>query len=281
MEKLQAALNRFVENDQLVPILISWGGKLLAALAIFIIGRLVARAIANWLKRLCKKGGVDDTLGDFLASISYVILMMLVILTALGALGVPTTNFLAIIGAAGLAIGLALKDSLSNFAAGVMLVFFRPFKAGDFIEAGGAAGTVDSIRIFNTVIVTGDNKVVTIPNSLIYLDTIVNFSARATRRIDLLIGIGYDDDIGQAFEVIRNVLQGEERILKDPETKLLVLELGASSVDLAVRPWVASADYWATRSDLLKNIKQDLDAAGINIPYPQRDVHIVSQPTNS
>jgi small conductance mechanosensitive channel len=261
--------------------LISWGGKLLAALAIFIIGRIVARAMANWVKRLCKKGGIDETLGDFLSNISYVILMALVILTALSAVGVPTTNFLAIIGAAGLAMGLALKDSLSNFAAGVMLVFFRPFKAGDFVEAGGAAGTVDSIRMFNTVIVTGDNKVVTIPNSLIYSDTIVNFSARTTRRIDLVIGVGYNDDIGQAFEVIRNVLRGEERILKDPETKLLVLELGASSVDLAVRPWVTSADYGGTRSDLLKNIKQGLDGAGISIPYPQQDVHIVSQPSNS
>ncbi len=278
MEKLQAELARFVDNDQLVPMLIGWGGKLLAALAIFVVGRLVARALSNWVKRLCKKAGVDDTLGDFLASISYVVLMALVILTALGALGVPTTNFLAIIGAAGLAIGLALKDSLSNFAAGVMLVFFRPFKAGDFVEAGGAAGTVDSIRIFNTVIVTGDNKVVTIPNALIYSDTIVNFSARSTRRIDLVIGIGYDDDIGQAFEVIRNVLNGEKRILEDPATTLMVLELGASSVDLAVRPWVASADYWGTRSDLLQNIKQGLDSAGISIPYPQQDVHIVSQP---
>lgn len=278
MDQLRAALADLPNNEQLLPLALSWGGKALGALIIFLLGRWAASALSRWLKRLCGRGDLDATLGEFLSSITYIGLMALVILTALGTLGVPTTNFLAIVGAAGLAVGLALKDSLSNFAAGVMLVFFRPFKAGDFIEAGGAAGSVDSIRIFNTVVVTGDNRVITIPNSLIYADTITNFSARDTRRIDLIIGIGYSDNIGKALDIIRQLLAAEQRVLKDPEPTLLVLELGASSVDLAVRPWVNSADYWHTRSDLLKNIKQAFDDAGISIPFPQRDIHIVSQP---
>jgi len=278
MDQLRAALAELSNNAELWPLALSWGGKALGALVILVLGRWAAGALSRWLKRLCSRGGFDTTLGEFLSSITYIALMAFVILTALGALGVPTTNFLAIVGAAGLAVGLALKDSLSNFAAGVMLVFFRPFKSGDFIEAGGAAGTVESIRIFNTVIVTGDNRVVTIPNSLIYADTITNFSARDTRRIDLVIGIGYGDDIGKALEVIRHLLGEEQRVLKAPEPTLLVLELGASSVDLAVRPWVKSADYWSARSDLLKNIKEAFDSIGISIPFPQRDIHIVSQP---
>jgi small conductance mechanosensitive channel len=278
VDQLRAALADLANNEQLLPLALSWGGKALGALIFFVLGRWAASALSRWIKRLCGRGDLDATLGEFLSSITYIGLMALVILTALGTLGVPTTNFLAIVGAAGLAVGLALKDSLSNFAAGVMLVFFRPFKAGDFIEAGGAAGSVDSIRIFNTVIVTGDNRVITIPNSLIYADTITNFSARDTRRIDLIIGIGYSDNIGKALDIIRQLLAAEQRVLKAPEPTLLVLELGASSVDLAVRPWVNSADYWHTRSDLLKNIKQAFDDAGISIPFPQRDIHIVSQP---
>lgn len=278
MDQLRAALADLPNNEQLLPLALSWGGKALGALVIFVLGKWAARALSRWLKRICTRGDLDTTLGEFLSSITYIGLMALVILTALGALGVPTTNFLAIVGAAGLAVGLALKDSLSNFAAGVMLVFFRPFKAGDFIEAGGTSGTVDSIRIFNTVITTGDNRVVTIPNSLIYADPITNFSARDTRRIDLIIGIGYGDNINKAFELIRQLLAAEERVLKDPTPTLLVLELGASSVDLAIRPWVKSPDYWHTRSDLLRDIKETFDDAGISIPFPQRDIHIVSQP---
>ncbi len=264
-------------QQDLGPVALAWSLKLIAALAIFIVGRWVARAMTGWLRRLCEGADLDDTLASFVSSLAYVTLMAVIILTALGALGVPTTNFLAILGAAGLAVGLALKDSLSNFAAGVMLVVFRPFKSGDYIEAAGTSGTVDSIRIFNTVLRTPDNRVVTVPNSLIYADTITNFSAMETRRVDLVIGISYDDDIGKAFEIIRNLIGSDERILKEPEPTVMVLELGASSVDLAVRPWVASGDYWAVRGDLLRNIKTELENAGLSIPYPQADLHIVSQ----
>ena len=220
---------------------------------------------------------MDETLSRFLSSLIYMVLMVFVVLTALSALGVNTTNFLAILGAAGLAIGLALKDSLSNFSAGVMLVFFRPFRTGDFIEAAGVSGSVQSIKIFNTVLKTGDNRIITVPNALIYADTITNFSAEATRRIDLVIGIGYDDDIARAKALIQGVLSQDERVLEQPAPAMLLVELGESSVDIAVRPWVKSADYWVARSDLLENIKRALDNAGLSIPYPQRDLHIVNE----
>ena len=274
------AINEFlasqVAREDLATLAIDWGVNLVAALAVFIIGRWVARALTNGLRRMCERGGLDTTLAAFFGSVFYIGLMVVIILTALGVLGVPTTNFLAILGAAGLAIGLALKDSLSNFAAGFMLVFFRPFKAGDFIEAAGTAGTVDSIRIFNTVLKTPDNRVITVPNSLIYADTITNYSSESTRRVDLVIGISYDDDIKKAFQIIHDLMSEDDRILKDPEPGLLLLELGASSVDLAVRPWVASSDYWTVRSDLLRDIKLSLEAAGLSIPYPQQDVHLNS-----
>jgi small conductance mechanosensitive channel len=204
-------------------------------------------------------------------------LMVFVVLTAVSALGVPTTNFLAIVGAAGLAIGLALKDSLSNFSSGVMLVFFRPFKVGDYIEAAGVAGTVNSIAIFNTVIKTPDNRVITVPNSLIYGDAITNFSAENTRRIDLVIGIGYDDDVQRAKALIQGVLSNEDRVLDDPAPTIMTLELGDSSVNIAVRPWVKTSEYWPVRGELLERIKKALEDSGLSIPYPQRDLHIVSQ----
>jgi len=201
---------------------------------------------------------------------------VLVLLTAAGVLGIPTTNFLAIIGAAGLAVGLALKDSLSNFSAGVMLVLFRPFRAGDFIEAAGVAGTVEEVGIFKTDIKTPDNRVVVVPNGLIYGGTIINFSAKETRRIDLVIGISYSDEIHKARTLIQAVLDAEQRVLKDPAAQIMLLELGASSVDIAVRPWVKSADYWLVRAELLERIKLTLEENGLSIPFPQRDIHIIS-----
>jgi small conductance mechanosensitive channel len=227
------------------------------------------------------KGGIDETLGRFLGNLIYILLIALIILTALSTLGINTTNFLAIIGAAGLAVGLALKDSLSNFAAGVMLVFFRPFKVGDYIDAAGIAGSVESIGIFSTVLKTPDNRVITVPNGLVYGATITNYSAEATRRVDLLIGISYDDDIGRAKALIQGVIAGDDRVLKEPPSQLLLMELGASSVDIAVRAWVRTSDYWNVRSDLLERIKRALEGAGLSIPYPQRDVHIVSSVSGS
>ena len=277
MESLQQVIATWLDPERSGPLLFDWGLRLVAAILIFVIGRWIAKALAAWFRRAANKAEVDPTLIRFLTSFVYIILMALVVLTALSSLGINTTNFLAIFGAAGLAIGLALKDSLSNFAAGVMLVFFRPFKAGDFIEAAGISGSVESIRIFNTVLKTGDNRVITVPNSLVYADPITNYSAEDKRRIDLVIGVGYDDDIPRAKALIQGVLAQEDRILDDPAPALLLLELGESSVDIAVRPWVESADYWAVRGDLLERIKQALEGAGLSIPYPQRDLHIVEQ----
>lgn len=277
MENLIALFETWMDPQVAGSLLLDWLGRILAAVAIFLIGRWVSKAALSWFARAVAKAQLDETLSRFLSSVIYMILMVFVVLTALSALGVNTTNFLAILGAAGLAIGLALKDSLSNFSAGVMLVFFRPFRTGDFIEAAGVSGSVQSIKIFNTVLKTGDNRVITVPNALIYADTITNFSAEATRRIDLVIGIGYDDDIARAKALIQGVLSQDDRVLEQPAPAMLLAELGESSVDIAVRPWVKSADYWAVRSDLLENIKRALDSAGLSIPYPQRDLHIVNE----
>jgi len=276
MEGLQALLGQWGDPEFLVPLLTGWGGRLLGAVVIFVIGRWVSKALAAWFRRGVTKAGVDETLARFLSNLINIVLVALVALTALSTLGINTTNFLAILGAAGLAVGLALKDSLANFAAGVMLVFFRPFKVGDFIEAAGIAASVESIGIFSTSLKTGDNRVITVPNSLIYGATITNYSAESTRRIDLLIGIGYGDNIGRAKALIQGVIAEDSRILKEPASQQLVMELGASSVDIAVRVWCATSDYWQVRSDMLEKIKTTLEGAGLSIPYPQQDVHIVS-----
>jgi small conductance mechanosensitive channel len=267
-------INNWLDPEFLLPIAFGWAGRIVAALLIFLIGRWIAGALANAVSRATTRAGVEPTLTHFMRSLIYMTLLVFVILTAVGALGVPTTNFLAIIGAAGLAVGLALKDSLSNFSSGVMLVFFRPFKVGDYVEAGGVGGTVEVIGIFNTIMKTPDNRIVTVPNSQIYSGTITNFSARETRRIDLVIGIGYDDDVIRAKEIIRSAIEADERLLQDPAPTIMMLELADSSVNFAVRPWVATADYWAARGDLLERIKKSLEDNGLSIPYPQRDVHL-------
>lgn len=276
MENLLDAFGNQLDPEVVTSLILSLSGSILAALGILLIGRWVAKAIIGCFERVATSVEMDKTLSRFLSSLIYILLMVFVVLTALSTLGVNTTNFLAILGAAGLAVGLALKDSLSNFAAGVMLVVFRPFKTGDFIEAAGISGSVQSIRIFNTVLKTGDNRVVTVPNSLIYADTITNYSAEKTRRIDLVISIGYEDDIVRARALIQGVLSQDARILDNPVPTMLLTELGESSVNIAVRPWVQCDDYWAVRSDLLENIKRALEHAGLSIPYPQRGLHIVS-----
>ncbi len=277
MDSLRETLTIWFDPQLTGPLVLGWGLRLLAALLIFVVGRWVAKALIRWAGRAFTTAELDATLTRFLSSILYMVLIVFVVLTAMSALGINTTNFIAIFGAAGLAVGLALKDSLSNLAAGVMLVFFRPFKAGDFIEAAGISGTVDSIKIFNTILRTADNRVITVPNSLIYADTITNFSAEDRRRIDLVIGIGYDDDIARAKALIQGVLGQDDRILDEPPPAMLLAELGESSVDIAVRPWVMSSDYAQVRSDLLEHIKRALENAGLSIPYPQRDLHITPQ----
>lgn len=253
---------------------IPWAINIILALAVFVIGRWLASMIVRGVKRLMKKANMDKALIGFLSSILNAVLFVVVVIAALEQLGVNTTSVLAVFAAAGLAVGLALKDSLSNFSAGVMLIIFKPFKVGDFVEAAGISGVVEVIRIFNTQLRTGDNREIIVPNSQIYGGIITNFSAREQRRIDMVIGIGYEDDIRAAKQILEEILQADERVLKEPAPVILVSELGESSVDLAMRPWVKSADYWNVRSDLLETIKREFDAKGISIPYPQRDVHM-------
>ncbi len=271
---MQDVIQQYLNPETLVPLGIKWGGAIVTALVVFIIGRWIAKAIAAFLKRMVLKTNGDTTLAAFLSNIVYMALLVAVVIAALGQLGFETTSLLAIFGAAGLAVGLALQGSLSNFAAGVMLIVFRPFKAGDFVEAAGVSGVVEQIRVFNTVMRTGDNIEIIVPNGQILDGIIKNVSARDTRRIDMTIGIGYDDDIDKAESIVNGILAADDRVLEDPAPAVFLMNLGDSSVDLVVRPWVASSDYWAARADLMKRIKVDLEAAGLSIPYPQRDVHV-------
>lgn len=253
---------------------LDWGIKIGIAIAIFFIGKIIARILANVLEKAMLHAKMDQLLVSFLGSIAYGVLLVAVALAAVDSLGINVTSLMAILGAAGLAVGLALKDSLGNFAAGVMIIIFRPFKIGDFITAGGVSGTVDEIGLFATLMHTGDNQRIIVPNSSIIGGNITNTSALPTRRIDLVFGIGYDDDIGQARDIIVAELGAESRILADPAPVVRVGELGDSSVNIQVRPWVNSDDYWGVRCDLLERIKVKFDEAGISIPFPQRDVHM-------
>ncbi len=252
----------------------NWVVNIFLAAVIFFVGRWVVNLLTKLADTVMTRSGVDEILRRFVGTILKWLLLLLVVIAALTQLGVNTTSLVALVGAAGLAVGLALKDSLSNFAAGVMLVVFRPFRAGDFVEAGGVMGVVENIQIFSTTLATLDNKEVTVPNGNIYSGTITNFSARDTRRIDLIFSIGYGDDIKQAKELIESIMAEDERILEDPAPTVGVMELGTNSVDLFARPWVNSADWWTTRIELLEKVKQAFDENGISIPFPQMDVHV-------
>jgi small conductance mechanosensitive channel len=260
--------------DLLLPLALDWGLKIVSATAILLIGRWLAAFMSRALERFAVRQRIDAALATFLARMTFVALFITAIVAALGTLGVDMTAALALMGAAGLAVGLALQGSLSNFAAGIMLILFRPFKAGDFVEAAGVSGFVQQIDLFNTVLLTPDNREVTVPNAQITAEPITNYSARPTRRVDLVVSISYGDDIAKAKEVIAETLASDERVLADPEPMIMVLELGESSVDIAVRPWVKTADYWNARGDLLHAVKTRLEAAGLSIPFPQRDVHL-------
>ncbi len=258
-------------------LIIPWSIKIITALAIFIIGRMIAKWLTRMIRKLIGKSGLDEALVKFLGSIIYTVLLVAVILAAIDTLGINVTSLLAILGAAGLAVSLALKDSLSNFAAGVMIMIFRPFKIGDFVTVGGVSGVVDEIGLFCVLMHTGDNQRIIIPNSSVYGGTITNTSALPTRRIDLVIGISYDDNIGNAKQIIQDVIYADGRILDDPEPKIAVLELADSSVNLAIRPWVKTEDYSAVRFDLTENLKVKLEEGGISIPFPQRSLHIYNE----
>jgi len=267
------------ENSEfLSQYIIPWGIKIVSAILIYVIGRWVAKLVVRNVVKLMKKSNVDESLSKFAGNIINTVLTIFILIASIEQLGVDTTSIMAIFAAAGLAVGLALKDSLSNFSAGVMLIIFKPFKLGDFVNAGGSSGVIEEIQIFNTIMRTGDNQEIIIPNSHIYGGSITNVSARDTRRIDLVIGIGYDDNIGTAKSLIEDIISNNTLILAEPAPTIMVLELGESSIDIAVRPWVKTGDYWGVRAELLQTIKETFDEKGISIPYPQRDVHMINNP---
>jgi len=251
-----------------------YGIKVIAAILILIIGRWAAMGVRALVRRLLTRSRVDETLVSFITSVSYVAIMAFIIIAALGQLGVQTASFVAVVGAAGLAIGLALQGSLANFAAGVLMIIFKPFKVGDFIEAGGTSGVVEEIGIFTTEIKSPDNKKVIVPNAKLTGDNIVNYTAKDQRRVDMVAGVSYSDDLEKVRKVLEQILAEDDRILDDPAPTIGVLELGDSSVNFAVRPWVKTADYWNVFFDTQEKIKKRFDAEGISIPFPQRDVHL-------
>lgn len=252
---------------------IPWAIKIALALVIFVVGRKIVDIIVGFSQKVMRRQEMDEILVRFINSIVRWVLLLFVIIAALSQLGVDTTSLIALLGAAGLAIGLALQSSLSNFAAGVMLIIFRPFTKGDFVEAGGAMGVVEAISIFTTKLVTPDNKEVIVPNSSVFSNNITNFSAKPTRRVDMVFGISYDDDIKKAKELLEQIISEDERILAEPEAVVALGELADSSVNFLVRPWVNAADYWAVLWDTTEKVKLRFDAEGISIPYPQMDVH--------
>jgi small conductance mechanosensitive channel len=260
--------------ETLGALLSTWGLRVVGALAVLIIGWIVAKGIRRSVRRALERSSLDNTLVPFLSSLIYYMVLTFVILAVLRLFGLETTSLIAVLGAAGLAVGLALQGTLSNFAAGVMLLIFRPFKVGDFVEAAGTAGTVQEILIFSTTLHSPDNVRIVVPNSEIYGAIVKNYSFNDTRRNDMVIGIGYSDDIGKAVETIQRVLGEDSRVLQDPAPVIAVSELADSSVNLVVRPWCKKEDYWGLRFDLTRTLKEQLEAAGCNIPFPQTDVHL-------
>ena len=251
-----------------------YGVRIFVALLIFVIGKWVAKKMGSVTERMMKSREVDEALVNFTSSMVYYALLIFVVIAALGQIGIQTASFVAIVGAAGLAIGLAMQGSLSNFASGVLIILFKPFKIGDFVEMAGASGVVESIMIFTTEMKTADNKKIIIPNSSVLGGVITNYSANDTRRVDLVIGIGYNDDIDKAKRVLGELIDADERILKDPAPLIAVSELADSSVNFVVRPWVKSVDYWGVYFGLTETVKKRFDQEGISIPYPQQDVHL-------
>ncbi len=270
-----------MDIDKYLDIILNWLSvyslKVVAAILVLIIGKWIARKISKVLGILLEKNKVDVTLVRFLSNIIYYTLLIVVIIAAAGQLGINTTSFLTIVGAAGLAVGLALKDSLSNFASGVMLILFRPFKVGDVITTGGVTGKVKEISIFTTILNTPDNQRVIVPNGEITSNVITNVTANPTRRVDMVFGIGYDDDIAQAKKILIDLLEADDRVLKDPAPTVAVSELADSSVNFIVRPWVKTEDYWDVFLGMTEKVKVTFDQAGVSIPYPQQDLHLFSE----
>lgn len=261
-------------TDLLIQFFSVYSVKIIIALLIFWIGKKIARWITDLVIKTLRSNDIDQELVGFIDSLLYWGLFLVVIVAALGQLGVQTASFIALLGAAGLAIGLALQGSLSNFAAGILIILLRPFRVGQFVDIAGESGAVKAIHIFTTSLITGDNKLVIIPNSRVLESNIVNHSATGTRRIDLVFGIGYDDDIDRAREVLREIVAADERVLDKPETVVAVQALADSSVDIIVRPWVRSADYWDASRSITEQVKKRFDKEGISIPFPQSNITI-------
>ncbi len=264
-------------QDKGMDIGIDFAIKAATALAIFLIGKFAIRLVVRALGKLMEKQEVDKTLETFICNLVRTTLMVVVIIAAIGAIGVETTSFIAIFGAAGLAVGLALQGSLSNFASGVLIVLFRPYRVGDFIEAAGIAGSVEEVQILTTVLKTGDNKQIIVPNSQIMDSIITNYSANDTRRVDMVVGVSYDDDLDKVRKTLQELIAAEDRILDEPAPTIAVSALADSSVNFVVRPWVNSPDYWGVTFDLTEAIKKRFDKEGISFPFPQQDVHLYKQ----
>jgi len=254
-----------------------YGLRVVGAIVILLIGLWIAKAVRNLVKRLLEKAKADPTLVSFLGHLAHIALVTFVVLAVLGKLGVQTASFVAVLGAAAFAVGLALSGSLANFASGVLLLIFRPFKVEDFVEVGGVTGKVEEIQIFCTKLATPDNKEVIIPNAKVTGDNITNYTAKGTRRVDMVIGVSYDADLKKVRDVLSGLLAEDERVLKDPPPTIAVLELADSSVNFAVRPWTSAAEYWNVFFDTMEAAKTRFDAEGIGIPFPQRDVHLYKQ----
>jgi small conductance mechanosensitive channel len=268
-------VNKYAEMVQALAT--AYGLKVIAAIVIFVIGKWLSGVLSRAVGKAMRRANTDEMLVKFVVNLAYAALLAFVVLAALAQLGIQTTSFIAIVGAAGLAIGLALQGSLSNFAAGVMLIIFRPFKVGDFIEAAGTSGSVEEILIFSTKMKSPDNKQLYVPNGSILSGTIVNYSAKDQRRVDLVFGCGYGDDIKKAKALLEEIVTGNALVLDDPAPTIGVLELGDNSVNFAVRPWVKTGDYWGAHFQITETVKQRFDEAGISIPFPQRDVHLIQE----
>jgi small conductance mechanosensitive channel len=264
-------------TETLIALVSTWGLRVVGAIALLIVGRIFAGAVRKSVARMMERSKVDNTLIPFVSNLAYYLVVTIVVIAVLGVFGIPTASFVAVLGAAGLAVGLALQGSLSNFAAGVMLLIFRPFKIGDFVETGGVTGAVQEIGIFTTTLHTPDNKKVIVPNSVAFGGTITNYTCNDTRRVDMVMGIDYSDNIGVALKVIEDIVTAHPNVLAEPEPKIAVSNLGDSSVDIVVRPWCRTEDYWTVWFDLTHQLKEGIEAAGCSFPFPQQDVHLFKQ----
>ncbi len=271
---IQSATNEaFAYSDMLIVYIGEYGLKVLSAIFIFIIGKWAVKKLTLLTKTLMEKAKVDQTLVEFSESLIYFVLLLMVVLASLNSLGINTTSFIAVFGAAGLAIGLALQGSLANIGAAVLIIVFRPFKVGDYIEAGGATGVVEDVNLFSTIIAPLDNRTIIVPNSAIIAGNITNYSNKPNRRVDHVFGIGYDDDLKLAKDTLLEIMNSDERVLQDPPPFVAVGELGDNSVNFTFRAWVNTQDYWDVYFDMLEKVKLTFDEKGISIPYPQMDIH--------